>query len=632
MNIRIKPKISLYIIFQILFGFLFLCSNSQLLNRIIKLGDHPYRYNHFSLNSEGDLIVDTEPYPFTYARKFFGIKKNGKEYFKFDGSKNYHISRFMSYAEGRLEGESNFIKIKSNITSLNGKEFILGISKSEYELAKTELYNLKDGYILYYKTREIFGNITSNVFSIIPDPLNTDNQFNYFISFIVRQSDSKYKLNTKKVFYYINSDSDKGFVQEDLNQIDAAIQTIISCFFTDNYLYICFFTNQDFNLTISVFDPLKKTTYMTNILTFSYLYVRRFYKGIHFKKEIGFFAYFIDNENRPTFSLYQTGKNETMEVYKSYGEIKATQGDYYNADLLNDLIKFNNNTVCFASSSEDKKTLNILVFSFYNDDNNMNVRYFFIKLWEEYKIKLFCDIKICMFNNFLSLAFSHCPQEICSEQYYNYEHLSSLIFFNYPNSSNIEFDVIKNIYPDKKDIQNDIYINFEGNLFIENNLFGYISKGTKIINYPDEIDITKDRIKIEFGTILDIGETIKLTFKSYNFYREGNFSIEFAYVLTEPDYGTNNDNMTYFDHSIGNNITDEEQYFQKYDYVGKYSDFIVILSQNLTTECVKDACSLCNEENICITCRYDFDYNNDTNTKTCYDLEKEITETTETSK
>ena len=60
------------------------------------------------------------------------------------------------------------------------------------------------------------------------------------------------------------------------------------------------------------------------------------------------------------------------------------------------------------------------------------------------------------------MAFSHCFKEDCADEMKDYKsHFSSLIFFNYPNSTDIYFDIINYIYKDNKNIENDIIINLE---------------------------------------------------------------------------------------------------------------------------------------------------------------------------
>ena len=101
----------------------------QVLNNIIRLGDDQFRYNHFSFNSDGDTITDTEAYPVLTERRFFGLKKNGQFYFT---NSNNQLTPYHSiYAKNnsrRIEGESKFIKLTSSNDKYNGKELLCGIS------------------------------------------------------------------------------------------------------------------------------------------------------------------------------------------------------------------------------------------------------------------------------------------------------------------------------------------------------------------------------------------------------------------------------------------------------------------------------------------------------------------------
>ena len=153
-------------------------------------------------------------------------------------------------------------------------------------------------------------------------------------------------------------------------------------------------------------------------------------------------------------------------------------------------------------------------------------------------------------------------------------HFSSLIFFNYPNSSDINFDI-------NKTIQNDVVLNFEKSLVIENNIFGYEFKGTKILNYSNGIILLKNGNNLEIGTIIDSGENIQFKFRMDDFYLKGNYIIEFVYVLTEPDYEKFNHKAENIYQIYGNDKEDEEEYFTKNEYTGKTSNFIVTISQNL---------------------------------------------------
>ena len=335
-----RNKIQLLFFFQIIFQLQILFSYSQLLNRIIRLADNPYRYNHFSFNSDGDMIIDIESYPVTKIRKFFGVTKNGKEYFTDSKGKKTHFSSMsFSYDNGRVEGESCFIKVQSTNPNSLGKEFLFGVSKSESNTYKTEVYDFKDNFAYNFGTNEFFGELTCNVFSIIPDPLNTNTEFNYYISYVGYETRNNYKLFTRKMSFYLNSNTNKGINNLKLAEIDAINQKIITCFFTDSYLYACFFTNKDSQLTLWVYNPKSKTNTNNLIHTFTDNYDRRFYKVIHLKEDIGFLAYFKDSGYIPTFSIFQIELDKKIKAYKTYSDIQTKKGTFYNIDMLCDLIK-----------------------------------------------------------------------------------------------------------------------------------------------------------------------------------------------------------------------------------------------------------------------------------------------------
>ena len=78
------------------------------------------------------------------------------------------------YNNGRVEGESCFVNIKSDNSYLNRKEFLMGISLEDGNNYKVEFYDLNENKTYNYLTDSLFGKIYSKVFSIIPNPLNTD--------------------------------------------------------------------------------------------------------------------------------------------------------------------------------------------------------------------------------------------------------------------------------------------------------------------------------------------------------------------------------------------------------------------------------------------------------------------------
>ena len=97
----------------------------KVLNNIIRLGDDQFRYSHFNFNSDGDMIVDSESYPASKERRFFGLKKNGQFYFTNSSNQlTPYYSLYVDHAQGRIEGESKFIKLTSSNPQVNGRELL----------------------------------------------------------------------------------------------------------------------------------------------------------------------------------------------------------------------------------------------------------------------------------------------------------------------------------------------------------------------------------------------------------------------------------------------------------------------------------------------------------------------------
>ena len=555
MKIYNSVLLKFYFFFHIIFHSQIILSNSELLNHIIRLGDENYRYNHISFNMNDDMIIDTGAYPLENVRKFYGITKDGKEFFEDNsGNKNYHSSVTSSDKYGRVEGESYFVRATSSSSSNEGKERLVGISKSSTDYSYlTEIYKFENSKITIVNyvtkdTKSYFGDIISNVFSIIRYP-GGDSEYIYYISFIVLESKNTYKFKTKKTIYKV--DRPYGLVSSDLDSLDASEQSIVSCFFTDNKSYICFFIQKNNELTIRVYDTKnnKKSTIIYNYAEYE---DRRFYKGIHYKNEIGFFAYFRYNEVFPTFSLYRCISDNNMIVYKNYDIIQPSKGNFINNDMLNDLIKLNDNTLCFVSASKEKTILNVIVFSLYDDDNYMNIRYYFIDIWAKGIKLFFTELKLGLYNNYLVMAFSHCANEVREEYNNKFDQFSSLIYFGYANSTNNYLDIIRYIYSKNKNIQTDIIINFEENLMIQNNLFGYVLKSTEILSISDGIKLIKNDNIVYSNSIINKDEEVilNLDLNSKGYYQRRTYEIEFRFIITEPDYDTPNKYMKYIDEEL----------------------------------------------------------------------------------
>ena len=597
-------------------------SFSDLLNNIIKFGDTNLRYGHFSFNSNEDMIVDSSAFPGDKKRKFFGLKKNGRFYFKDTNNKGTPFFTLTAdHSKGRIEGESHFIKLTSNNNKLHGKELLFGVSKNGDSDSGyyTEIYDLNNKNMTKYLTINILGNIISDSFSVIKTPGESNSKYYYTFAYVIRNNSNtnKFMINIKKT--YFSFELNGGRQHDGEMSLNVNAQRIVSSFYTKKLILILFYLSQSNNLRVRTYNSDFSDSVRSNVYEANTYAERNFFKGIHLKEEIGFFIYFKVNVKYPTISILQCDNDKKMIPYSNFVGINVNKTTFNTDCNLNDVIKLNDFQVCYISVSEDKTYFKFVIFTLYKSDTLMNIRYYQIEMFNTYNAKIFLDIKASLYKNFISLAFSNCPQSDCSNAY-NHLHYASLIIFSYPNSTDGSLDIIQQLYLTNKNIENDFNFNFEGKMTIENNLFGLVFKGTRIMNYPTGLklrNITNGNI-MEIESILLKNENASLYFETHDNYMQNDYVIEYAYVLEEPNYDDIHNYINSIEDIYGNKKEDEKNYYQKYEYTGKSSDFHIIIKEDLNTNCNNDSCSLCFNNYTCITCKYNYTFNN--NKKNCLPL------------
>ena len=241
----------------------------------------------------------------------------------------------------------------------------------------------------------------------------------------------------------------------------------------------------------------------------------------------------------------------------------------------------------------------------------MTIRYYIIETYLSNNFMFFQEVKAALYNDFICVAFSVCSTTTCSGVYQK-DHYSSFFILNYPNNTDNNYNLIQHLFEANKNVENDFCFNLEGTLELENNLFGYAYAGVQIIDYPNNIYLKKNEYNIEKNSILLKDECILLSFNNKHIYESNNYSIEFAYYVKEPDYDDIKLYANITDISHGNEENEKSSYSRN-NYLGKSSFFNIIINEDLTTECLNDSCTLCylNNNNKCVTCRYNYTINND---------------------
>jgi len=605
----------------------------QWLNNIIWIGDKDFRYINFATYSNGDMIVETTSNPGNSKRMFYAIKKNGRSFFK-SKTKNTNTKYYSIEAKDQKGNEGN-IRYEAEIfiatvyeDDNSMKEYLVSVPKGD---RYTELYDF-DNDTIYQTTTEDFllkpmNNSKGCVASY--ESLIDNNRYNLF-GFI---SSSDNYVNIRKFkFTSVDIKNNNPIISSALTQLSTG--KIISCFMTTLNFVMCFY----------IYNLLSTTTgYVTVLDSFSLLSLaikdiklisddeNSFFKCIHYQGEIGIFVYYyyeIPNILIGKKVYYQHPKILFLKytlVLEEYISTIILDRRTFNVNFfLNDIIKISNDKICFISTSDNREILYIVLLNILGTENVV-IRYYDIEIYNLYNYKIFMDLRAHPYNDFMSFAFSFCPQELCNNN--NHTHYSGLMIFGYPNGTDSSLNVTEYLMNNNDIKINNITINLTGNFLIENNIFGFVYSDIQVLNISncDYINIYSPikHNKIINNSFLNKSETLEIEFKKYN---STKCKIEYAYYVTESKY---QDDLDYYSEKIG---TDDKDSFdsQRGYYKGRSIYYNLILDKDLETFCDKKSCELCLKDSLdyCITCRYNytiFKIDDEIQNKTCEEIEEELT-------
>ena len=217
------------------------------LNYIIRLSDNNFIYNHISINSKGDMLIDTSSSS-SRERKFYGLKKNGAPFFGNSFYKTLSVDRNSDY--GRSEGEVLFIKYTKNYDYSNIEECIVYIPQKSNNYVE---YYLFDENVVYYSqtNSDNFENIESSRFSAFKLLSDDETNLDYIFSYVYNGKINIFQGN----FDYYNTNE---FSKTDSLSIESAKALMISCYCTKKKIYICFYLISRKYKYSAFIIPLKK--------------------------------------------------------------------------------------------------------------------------------------------------------------------------------------------------------------------------------------------------------------------------------------------------------------------------------------------------------------------------------------
>ena len=588
---------------------------NQWLNNIIWIGDKNYRYVNLATFSTGSLVVETTSAS-NSKRMFFGIRKNGRSFFMNKGKSTRYYSMEVSEqsgndGNGRLEGEIFIAKINED-----GNEYLVSVGRSN---GYTELYDFDNKKIYQISTTDFLGREMDNIRGV---SFSYESNNIYYVVFC-------YSNKSKKTFYFNkfkftsidiknnNPSNSDYFYNTDF------VGKKISCYMTDlKYIY-CFYTYnlggytfgyiKMINLDYNVIDGIDMNNVCGDETTFM--------KCIYFKDEIGIFIYYYFTYDENTYNKVPTQHLKILfKIYRctsylitycyiddyssNFPETILDQRKFNMECLLNDLIKVSDTKVAFISTNDEKDMLYVVLLNVFTTEKIL-IRYYDIRIFSLYNFKIFMDLRAHLYNDFISLAFSFCPQETCDNKTDNY--YSALMIFSYPNGTDTNLNITDYLFRNNDIKITNIVINLWENVYLENNIFGFeYSKiritnitGCNFINFLSSIN---QGATINENYNLTFNENIKLQFINYNIITE--CIIKYKYIVSEPTY---ENDINYFSDKIG---TDDEISYKSQikEYEGKTIHYTIILTNNLVTSCEDDDCELCldDKKNNCLTCKYNY--------------------------
>ena len=639
---KIISKISSIIIIFLIFKYIKAeatqesIDKTQMINNIIYIGNLSYRYMNFASYSNGDMVVETTCFPEDRGRMFYGLKNNGRPFFK-DKSNNketpYYSINVKTDNYKKLEAIGKIIKLSNNED--NGKEYFFSISK---KACNAELFDFDNDmvYTKYVNSFTTFRDLNSLRNTIIPLS-DSNSEYYYIFGFSALVYDGwhrfclqKHKFDNLKNFSNTNTYNGENSVSE-----RAASGFQISCFLTMKKLINCFYltiSNDGFSYNIvkyeSDFQDLIIFTFKSYIDDENNIFL----KCIHLKEEIGVYVYYLykDNSFYPSF-LFKEFNSDNQTFIDYLPSFELSKNNFLKNLLINDLIKLTENKIIFSSVIEEKTIVYIILIDIFAD-KKIKLRYYPLKLYENHHLKVLFDLRLHNYNNFSALGLSLCPTDEC--KFDNNTHYSTLMILNYPNSTDQTLYIDKYLYNNNITIDN-IEIDLKQYLKFENNIFGYVFLKASIKNIAGCGDYkfylsTNEEVEIKEGDYLEGNEKIKIKYKGQEkfFPSLSDCQIEYSFIATEPDLNN---------YDLYPEIKDGESdshFFEKQNYTGRLSYYNIKLTEELSPACQDVNCDLCykNENSHCVTCKYNFTKpeNSENSFKQCFPPKTDlITETTE---
>ena len=510
-------------------------------------------YISSSKSEDGSIYITTNTEELNSNKRIiYKIKTNGTNYIY-----DYKIMTISSSIVNEYPLVTE-LKIKA-------KEYLVSLShKGQFEVFDYK----KNGtyYMSFFKLLNQNSVISKNTFT----SLKYYDYSNYVLNAYVDKHDFCFLLQKFNYSHY-NITKNTKIEKTEIIVDNAFKNSSVTCFEIENFIE-CLYTNYDYLYTVIIFKISNlEHIYNKTIEINPVAYDELFSKCIFIKENIGAFIYFIGDNQTPILKIMKFITNENEYQLKDYIEqININSNGIFplgNNYIYNDIIKIDENNIFYISTLKDSIEIYIVMFKLLNNDQNVLINYYRIKITESYNIKLYKDINTFSLNNLLGIGMTNFNYELDMNKTY----ASFFLIGNYSLGNNVDIPNDINIFNEESSIKISELIN------ISNNIFGYFC-GIKITSLLNETDTgfyiysNKQNKKINTNDLIYSNDIINFKINNNIPLKSGKYSIEYYVIVKEEDY----DDFISYPNSVEyfpNNNNDFKTFFQPKIFYEKKSFF-----------------------------------------------------------
>ena len=576
---------------------------TQWLTNIIDIGTENSKFINFANYSNGTLILEASNNPGSSDRFFFGLNSDGSYLFEENGS--HQIILTAQYQTGndlnkRFYAENFCVTINEREGK---KEYIVSIANKEQYL---ELYDFDTRSIIQRKSADIIGNTILGLRHSSANFFNNSLNSIIFLTWVdIPNDDINNNFQTKILNFKTKNLDFEELACKDYANVDVNFSKTTSCFVSkSNFIWTIGFIQEKnpdslLNYYIFVFSPYNLTEPMSSEIFQAFpFWDLTFFKMVHLRDDIGVLFYYSYPYDGlllafPSFLIREIKNNELNNYLKPNGENRIII-DFHNRSFdydfqINDLIRISDYKVSLATTNFNiKEILYIVILEIYTPQNYF-LKLYEINLYSFYNIKFYHDIREHLFEKNIAFGFNYCHNEICHEDD-NSIHFSSFLIFGYPNSTDDSLNINQYLEQNEGKKIDDIEINLSKNVYIENNIFGYIYSSIDITNLIGCDDlILKSSLdngkEIKKGSEISENENIKIAFK--NKMKAFNCKIYFRYIVTEQDFSQDQNYYVDIIKSNANLNIENTHNSNKGKYPGKISFYNILFDYTEPTTIIE---------------------------------------------